>query len=128
MRKIFAPILFVAALAAIVGTTGSCTSCTGGGDTVSGNEFTDSLDTTLLSTENKPVTLTGIAADGARRSIEFQPLGQDTLMHFDYPTELSEEARTCWVVGDTIAITYIRGTVNGEEADSVINIVKVGKE
>ena len=123
MRKIFIPIftVLVITIVAAIANTG-CTGCSDGNDTT--KLASDTIDTTLVNPADKPVELIGVATAGARRSVEVQPLDNpDTTYLFEYPMELDEESRTCWVEGDTIVITYFeRG--NDTESDSIVKIVK----
>ncbi len=123
MRKIFIPILSALALTIVagLGNTG-CSGCSTGDDTTA--TVTDTIDTTVVSEANKPVELVAVVTDGARRSVEVQPLDKpDTTYLFEYPMDLDEQSRTSWVVGDTIIITYYkRGS--DTESDSIVKIVK----
>ncbi|MBP5561915.1 MAG: hypothetical protein J6X70_08995 [Muribaculaceae bacterium] len=123
MRKIFIPILTVLAITivAAIGNTG-CTGCSTGDDTT--KVASDTIDTTLVNQAEKPITLVGIAVDGARRSVDVQPLDNpDTTYHFDYPADLDEQSRTSWVIDDTIVITYYKRG-NDTETDSIVKIEK----
>lgn len=123
MRKIFLPILSVLVITSIMslGSTG-CTGCTSTSD--SDTVVTDTIDTTVVSLAEKPVELTCVVTDGARRSVEVQPLDNpDTTYLFEYPEELDEQSRTSWEVGDTIVITYFKRG-NDTESDSIVKISK----
>lgn len=121
MKKILIPVLSIMAMLTAMPSCGNADK--GSGST------TDTIDSAAVAANDSDSTLsvTGIALDGAMNSVFIKSLQNGDSLSFEYP-DLDRKLVDSWEIGDTVTVKYVKTTIGGEPADSVLQLINDTKQ
>lgn len=119
MKKILIPVLSVMAMLTAMPSCGNADK--GSGST------TDTIDSAAVAANDSTQSVTGVALDGAMNSVLIKSLANGDSLSFEYP-DLDRKLVDSWEIGDTVTVKYVKTTIGGEQADSVLQLINNTKQ